>query len=677
MFGAESQRSRRFGLLRGALLAAAPIPGAVATEVHGGVSALSSGDIALATALTALALIASWLVVERPLVGRVLATIALVGVLGQAFQTWIADPLTALAASVVATGGVAFLWSSGFATPAGRLVGLLLRARGAALVSLGFWLVATLVASEDSPRFLLLAQSASVGVSLGHLAHWSLRAVGQWPRFATATLLVSLVALLGLIAGLGDSWPLVTFALLVVVVLSRLAPTYEERHARSDDVWEFLTEHPERLLVGTFAVLAVVGCLVLALPVSSSSADGIDLIDAFFTSVSAVCVTGLVVLDTPVDFSPFGQVALLVLIQLGGLGIMTFSTAILDLLGRRLSLRHEGAMAQLLGARNRGSLGWATRRVLLTTFAFEGVGTLFLSINFIACGDAPATALWRGLFTSVSAFCNAGFALQSDSLIAYQSSAWVLHGVAVLIVAGGLSPPAILALPALFRGRHHAVTAQVKLGLVTTAILLGAGFVLFLAFEWANTLGGLSIGDRVTNAWFQSVTLRTAGFNSVELGGLRPATLLLMALLMFIGGNPGGTAGGVKTTTLAIIVISVIKSVRGSSAIDVFGRQLGHATRHKAALVVSLGVASFVIATFAILLTQPLSLQEAVFEVVSALGTVGLSIGGTARLDEIGKVVIALTMFAGRVGSLSLLLFLGQRSLPFHSERPEEVIDVG
>jgi trk system potassium uptake protein TrkH len=286
-------------------------------------------------------------------------------------------------------------------------------------------------------------------------------------------------------------------------------------------------------------------------------------------------------------------------------------------------------------------------------------------------------ALWRGVFTSISAFCNAGFALQSDSLIPYQQSPLVLHAIGALIVLGGLSPLAVFALPAVLRRSPAPVPAQARLALSAAGVLLVGGFFFMLTFEWSHSLRGLGIADKLHNAWFQSVTLRTAGFNSVDISLVRPATLILMLSWMFIGGSPGGTAGGVKTTTVSVLALSVLQAIRGQWTLEVFGKRVPERTRAKAAVVASVAALTGLTALVAVLLTQNMPPRMAVFEVVSALGTVGLSIGGTAELDGIGKAIIIVCMFVGRVGGLTLLMFLSTRRAPPTIGRPAEEIDVG
>ena len=460
-----------------------------------------------------------------------------------------------------------------------------------------------------------------------------------------------------------------------------LGPAIAALVAQPDDSTEGLgalswaLEHPARLVVSTFLLLCVLGALALALPLSSATPTAIGVLDAAFTSVSAVCVTGLIVLDTPNAFSGFGQLVLVLLIQVGGLGIMAFYTVALRALGRRLSLRHEVTVAGALSVEQEGKLFGAVARVLAVTFVSEALGVLLLLLAFVNAGEGFRSALWRAVFTSVSAFCNAGFALQTDSLIPYQQSPLVLHTVAGLIIAGGLSPLAIVALPALIRRRPTPL--QVKLVLSVTALLLVASTVAFLSFEWSASLAHLGFGARVNNAWFQAVTLRTAGFNSVDLMESRPATRSLMMAMMFVGGSPGGTAGGIKTTTAAVLVLAVAAAMRGRTHIAAFGRHIRHTSVYKAVAVTTVGLLTCMAGVTAMQLTQDLPFDVGVFEVVSALGTVGLSLNGTSHLDEVGKVVIMVCMFMGRVGPLTLFLFLAEQRAGATWVYPDEEIDVG
>jgi trk system potassium uptake protein TrkH len=328
-----------------------------------------------------------------------------------------------------------------------------------------------------------------------------------------------------------------------------------------------------------------------------------------------------------------------------------------------------------MGERDRGDLFNALRRLLALTFGAEAAGAVLLAVLFMTEGDTLLQALWRGLFTAVSAFCNAGFALQTDNLVPYQKNGFILHIVAALIIVGGLSPAVVLAIPRLLR--RKAVPMQAKLVLTATAVFLAGGALAIAIVEWHNTLGDLSLLSRLNNAWLQSATLRTAGFNSVDIAAMEPAALSLMMLFMFIGGSPGGTAGGIKTTTAMVLLLTVLGSIRGRWEASAFGRRIPHQTVYKAAVITTIGLLSALGGYIALQLTQALPSDMALFEIVSAFGTVGLSTGGTALLDGVGKVIIMTAMFMGRVGSLTLFIFLAGRSTSALWSLPEEEIDVG
>jgi trk system potassium uptake protein TrkH len=635
--------------------------------------------VILTCAITPVIWLAGTTIVHKPQVGRVSASLALLGVVGLAAPYLVTAPSLALIVLLATTAVLAGLWNTGppiFRLRARRGRQIEGRARGAALTALIFWLIVDLGGNEH-PLLELVAITLALVVTAALGMKWALRARAEH-RVRALLLGIALVAscAMALSRG-GDWWPIVSSGAVFAAAAAVLVPGPRRVEMEATSWWEPLLGHPERLLVGTFAALASAGTLLLALPQSASSGLSIGFLDAAFTAVSAVCVTGLIVLDTPVDFSLLGQVIILILIQLGGLGIMTFSTAALRVLGKRMSMRHEGAVASLISPQDRGRIFGSAQRIIMLTFAAEAIGALLLFVAFLDLGDELPRALWRAVFTSISAFCNAGFALQSDSLVPYQGHPFLLHVIALLIIAGGLSPAVVLALPALARRSPRPISAQIKLSLATSAVLLVLGFAFILAVEWDGTLAALGVADRVHNAWFQSVTLRTAGFNSIDIAAVMPATFVLMLVWMFIGGSPGGTAGGIKTTTVAMLVLAVVNAVRGRWSITVFRKRATLRTLYKAAVIATLGAAVVVLGVLAVELTQAMPARLAIFEVVSALGTVGLSVGGTGQLDGVGKVIITLCMFVGRVGTLSLLMFLSQRIAPPSLGRPEEEIDVG
>lgn len=635
-------------------------------------------DLFAAMVVAAALTLGGLVVTRRPLLGRIMATAALAGYVINSLPFALAAPTTALVVWLVVLWLSTSMWLVPGLPKLRRLAAVdvegparLSRVRMSLRVTAVVALMIALSRSGASVE-ARIAVLLSLVVSLAWMAR--ARSIGQSGRartlIAAAVLAVLAVGVWGIESA--GAVPLVLLALLAFVASSALR-AFDASGVHRPPWWERVLDHPARQLVSSFLALIFLGSLLLGLPVASSTGVPVAVVDAAFTAVSAVCVTGLVVLDTPHAWSFTGQIIILVLIQLGGLGIMTFATAFLRVFGHRLSLRQEGAVAEFTSQENRLELYGAVKMVLALTFVAEALGTVLLSSFFFAAGDPLGTAVWRGGFTAISAFCNAGFALQSDSLVGYATHAGVLHVVAALIVLGGLSPAVIL--HAL--GRKRAGHLQTRLVLWTSAALLGLGTLLIAASEWNNVLGDFSLVDKLHNAWFQSVTLRTAGFNSVDFAALRPATITVSLVWMFIGGSPGGTAGGIKTTTFVVLLLAVLSTVRGLASVSVFGRTIPHVTVYRAASIATLGFFTMVAMLLAIQLTQDIDTVAGLFEVVSALGTVGLSMGATGALDSVGKIVVMVAMFMGRVGSLTTLVFLMARRAGDRAQRPFGTVDVG
>jgi trk system potassium uptake protein TrkH len=627
----------------------------------------------VAAAAAGLALSTAGLLLDRaPFIARTLCIAAIAAPVALSPVAMLANPT--LAFLILMGGGTiiaaAFLSPLSEASPlCGASEGRAIALRWSAYVSVSVWVVLLIAGRLDSAP----GQAAAIacfGITLLHALRWVLVASDDQRQRRHLLAIALALAVVATTLILPD-----TSAITHVLAASSLLAVWLAPGASA--IWAGVIGDPARLLIVTFAALCFGGSALLALPVASAIGSSVGVLDAAFTAVSAVCVTGLAVLDTPRAFSFVGQAFILLLIQLGGLGIMTFYSAAFSLLGKRLSLRHERAIAGALSIEDRGHLFGALGRVLRVTVIAESLGAAVLFARFLREDASAADALWRAVFTSISAFCNAGFALQSNSLIGYNQDPLILHAIALLVIAGGLSPIAITSLPKALSGRR--TTLQVRLVLTTTAILLVAGFLGFATFEWTNpkTLGELSYPDRLHNAWFQSVTTRTAGFNAIDIAAMRPATQTLTIGLMFIGGSPGSTAGGAKTTTIAVLLLAVGAALRRRTEVTVFGRRLGHATVYRAAAVFMVGVSGALAALVAVQLTQPIELGPAVFEVVSAIATVGLSVGATGTLDSVGKVIIIGCMFAGRVGPLTLFLFLTEPRDQPSWERPEEEVDVG
>ena len=432
--------------------------------------------------------------------------------------------------------------------------------------------------------------------------------------------------------------------------------------------------HPAQFVVAGFAAAVLVGTLLLLLPVSRSADAGASVVDALFVATSAVCVTGLSTVDTPVYWSGFGQAVILGLIQVGGFGIMSLATLLGLLASDRFGLRNR-----LNAAAEVKSLGLSdARKVLLsvarTSLLFEAVGAVVLAARFATAYDEPpGRAVWLGVFHAVSAFNNAGFALFSDNLMGFATDPVISLMVCVLVVAGGLGFPVLFELRRAWRTPRR-WTLHTKIVAAMTALLLALGTAMFLLLEWGNpkTLGPMSAGGKLVAGVFQGVQPRTAGFNSVSTADLRPETLLGTDVLMFIGGGSAGTAGGIKVTTFAVLLFIILSEVRGDPNATAFGRRLPREVQRQALTVALLAVAVVVGSTGLLLLMTPFRLDEVLFEVVSAFATVGLSTGITAQVGPAGQLLLVSLMFLGRLGPITLASALALRARPRLYELPEE-----
>lgn len=432
--------------------------------------------------------------------------------------------------------------------------------------------------------------------------------------------------------------------------------------------------HPAQVIVTGFLLAILLGTGLLMLPVATPGEGGASFLEALFTATSAVCVTGLVTVDTPVFWSGFGQAVILALIQVGGFGVMSFSTLLGVLMARKLGLR-----SRMLAAAETKSTGFGDVRsvlfgVLKITVAVEVALAAVLALHFAWAYDYPAgEALWFGAFHSISAFNNAGFALYSDSLMGFASDPWVLLPIAAAVIIGGLGFPVLFELRRRYRRPIH-WSMNTKLVLAGSATLLAAGTLFLTAAEWTNkaTMAGLSPGDRILNGFFQSVITRTAGFNSIDISQMHPVSWMGMDILMFIGGGPAGTAGGLKVTTFAVLFFILSTELRGGTAVNIFGKRLSRAVHRQAITVVLLAIALVVASTMFLMLITDFGQERILFEVVSAFATVGLSTGITAGLPPAGQVVLILLMFIGRLGPVTLGTALALRSRPILFEYPKE-----
>jgi len=433
------------------------------------------------------------------------------------------------------------------------------------------------------------------------------------------------------------------------------------RHRRGREMIEWLWIHPVEFLAIGFAAVISFGTLVLLLPAASTLPHGVSVVDALFTATSATCVTGLTVVDTATAYTTFGWVVIAALIQVGGIGVMALSTLAAVVAGKRLGLTRSGAVAASMETTTPVDAVHIVRVIIIGTLSTELVGAVILFFSFLP--DMPLVrAVGYALFHAISAFCNAGFTLWTDNLIPFSGFAPVILTIGFLIVFGGLGFLVLAELAGWLisrQRRRRPLTLHARIVLVATLVLIVAGSVLFALLEWKGALEGLSWPDKLLNSFFQSVTTRTAGFNSVPMPGLTGATILLFIVLMFIGASPGSTGGGIKTSTVTTLLFSVRAFIRGREAVEVGGRTIPQSIVVRAVVLVCLSVVVCVLGFFLLLMTQDAPFESLLFETVSAFGTVGLSIGATAQVDEAGKLVLVALMYVGRVGPLTLILLLG------------------
>ncbi|MBT2394837.1 TrkH family potassium uptake protein [Streptomyces sp. ISL-100] len=438
-------------------------------------------------------------------------------------------------------------------------------------------------------------------------------------------------------------------------------------------------KHPARTVVMAFAAVILLGTALLALPLAAQDGRAADFVTALFTSTSAVCVTGLVVVDTGTYWSGFGEGVILALIQVGGFGIMTMASLLALLVSGKLRLR-----MQLTAQAETKSLGIGdVRRVLLgvagSTLIVELAVGAMLALRLRFGYDEPiGDSVYLGFFHAVSAFNNAGFGLRVDNLVPYAQDPWVTLPIAAAVILGGIGFPVLLEL---LRHRHRKRTTgrrnwslHTRLTLLTTAVLLVAGTALTSLLEWSNpgTLGAFDWGQKLLNGFFHSAMSRTAGFNALDIGAMEASTLLFTCVLMFIGGGSAGTAGGIKVTTFAVLAAAMLAEVRGEPHSETMGRRLAPHALRQALTVALLGVGLVMASTLTLLTMVKAPLEAVLFEAVSAFGTVGMSTGITADFSDPGRLILILLMFVGRLGPITLVSALALRERTRRYQLPEE-----
>jgi len=419
---------------------------------------------------------------------------------------------------------------------------------------------------------------------------------------------------------------------------------------------------PPKLLALGFVAVILAGALLLTLPLASASGAPTGFLTALFTATSAVCVTGLVVVDTGTHFSPWGQFVILGLIQTGGLSFMTMASFLFLLMGKRIGLRERMLIRESLNQFDVAGMVRLVRTVLVYAFGAEALFAALLTLHWLPTFGWPR-ALWLGVFHAISAFNNAGFDLMGEfrSLTGYADDAVVALAISSLFMLGGIGFSVVLNL---WEWRERRLSTHSRLALLVTATLIAGGTLLLLLFEWSNTLGPLSGSGRFLGAFFTAVTPRTAGFNVLDTAALRPATQFLIVILMFIGASPGSTGGGIKTTTFGLLTAAVWSQGKGRDDVVILGRRIPVDQVNRALAVTFVSGGLVVLVTLLLCLTEGAEFLTVLFETVSAFGTVGLSMGITPKLSPLGQLLIILTMYAGRVGPLTLVFALAKSRRP-------------
>lgn len=502
--------------------------------------------------------------------------------------------------------------------------------------------------------------------------------------------LVFLLLYITRISAAGKTAATIAEILPVVVILRGIIVLFElsDRIKKIDVFLQDLFAHPARTILISFLLVILFGTILLQLPIATVDGNGLQFINSLFTSTSAVCVTGLIVVDTAAVFTLFGRLVILGLIQIGGLSIIILSFFVIFTLRKRISLESKILITYVLSEDDVTSIGRSIKRIIFITLLFEGGGAVLLFFRFFEQFRVTGKAVLFAVFHAISAFCNAGFALFTNSLEDYVSDPYVTLIIAVLIIAGGLS---FAVFTNLFenihdriqktRKRRHSfirkLTLNTKVVIGVSTILILSGMFIIYALEHASELRHYSTGTQYLAAFFQSVTLRTAGFNTVPFGTLGVTTLLVMTVYMFIGGASGSTAGGIKVNTFMAVLVWIKSSIRREPRISIFKNTIRKEIVLRGLLIVLFGFATVTGGTIILSLSEDGPLQNILFEAVSAFGTVGLSTGITASLTILGKVVIIVMMFIGRTGPLTILAAMNEREQNIRYEYPQGDVLIG
>ncbi len=431
-----------------------------------------------------------------------------------------------------------------------------------------------------------------------------------------------------------------------------------------------------QILVSGYFIIIITGTLLLMLPGATTQQGSMSFINALFTSTSATCVTGLIVVTTASAFTLFGQIVIMFLIQVGGLGIMTMSTLVAFIIGKKITLKERLIIQEDLNQFKISGLVKLIRYVIGFTLLFEGVGALIMFIRLLKDYDV-LRAMYLAIFHAVSAFNNAGFDLFGNSLESFTGDITINFVVMILIIIGGIGFGVITEFLNFNKFKHLSLQSKIVLFISIALIILG--MIVIFGFEYTNpaTMGNLNFGDKVLSSLFLSVTPRTAGFNTVPTGSLRTSTLFFIIILMFIGASPGSTGGGIKTTTFGVMGVTLWNLVIGKKDMEIFNRQLEKEVIYKAIAITMISSFLIILVTTILTITETGTFLDILFETVSAFGTVGLSTGVTPTLSKIGRILITFTMFAGRVGPLTFAVAFAEKQRKGIYHYPTEDVMVG
>lgn len=477
-------------------------------------------------------------------------------------------------------------------------------------------------------------------------------------------------------------WPGVRdYELFVVLRQLVLVTVLISRSQRAGKLLSLVSLRPAQALATGFLGAIGIGTVLLMMPLATADGMRTPFVDALFTATSATCVTGLIVHDTATHFSRFGQLVILVLIQAGGLGIMTFSVSLAAILRKSMDIRQQATLRDALDHDALAGVRSMIRFIIMMTFSAELIGALALFVCWRNRLASQPTALFHAVFHSVSAFCNAGFSTFSDSLAGFRGDLATNAVVSSLVITGGIGFLVVRDIASRVHQpkRRRAIRLRLQTRTVLTAsiVLIAGGAICFYGLERGGTLSDLPAGERWIAAVFQSVTARTAGFNTVDLANLSSGTLLVMMVLMFVGGSPGSTAGGIKTTTAAVIIAAVADSLRGQDKTDLWRRTIPADVVNKALSVLAVSAGTVTLFSILLLHLEQKPMRDVMFEVVSAFGTVGLSTGLTPSLSTAGRVAVTLLMFIGRLGPITIAFALMRRRVPARHEYAEERMMIG